>query len=59
MKLWAKPDQFCPEHFLDNGQLVENKPGFLPYGVGKRMCPGAVLADIQVKLNIFKILINY
>ena len=47
-KLWEKPEQFYPEHFLDNGALVENKPGFLPYGVGKRVCPGAALADMQV-----------
>ena len=46
---WAKPDQFYPEHFLKDGVLVEDKPGFLPYGVGKRMCPGATLADMQVE----------
>ena len=47
-ELWEKPEQFYPEHFLNNGALVENKPGFLPYGVGKRVCPGAALADMQV-----------
>ena len=48
--LWEKPEQFYPEHFLtNNGDLVENKPGFLPYGVGKRVCPGAALADMQVR----------
>ena len=46
-KLWSHPDQFRPEHFLNNGALQEDKPGFLPYGVGKRMCPGSKLADIQ------------
>ena len=50
-KYWTKPDQFYPEHFLTNGVLVEDKPGFLPYGVGKRMCPGATLADMQVKMS--------
>ena len=53
-KFWSKPDQFYPEHFLENGALVEDKPGFLPYGVGKRMCPGATLADMQVKLILTK-----
>ena len=46
-KLWSHPDQFRPEHFLKNGALEEDKAGFLPYGVGKRMCPGSKLADIQ------------
>ena len=50
-KLWDKPDSFYPEHFLHQGALVENKPGFLPYGVGKRVCPGAALADMQVILS--------
>ena len=48
-KYWEKPDKFYPEHFLENGALVEEKPGFMPYGIGKRMCPGAVLADMQVE----------
>ena len=51
-KYWAKPDQFIPEHFLENGEVIEDKPGFIPYGVGKRVCPGAALADIQVILLI-------
>ena len=46
--MWTKPDEFYPEHFLAAGRLVEDRPGFLPYGVGKRICPGAKLADMQV-----------
>ena len=55
-KLWDKPDQFHPEHFLEGGALVENKPGFLPYGVGARVCPGAALADMQIFLVLANIL---
>jgi len=58
-KLWVKPDQFYPEHFLHNGGLVEDKPGFLPYGIGKRICPGAVLADIQMFLVLTNILSEF
>ena len=58
-KLWVKPDQFYPEHFLHNGDLVEDKPGFLPYGIGKRICPGAVLADIQMFLVLTNILSEF
>jgi len=56
---WAKPDQFYPEHFLESGALVENKPGFLPYGVGNRVCPGATLADMQIFLIISNILSEF
>jgi len=58
-KYWAKPDQFYPEHFLENGALVDNKAGFLPYGVGKRACPGATLADMQIFLIISNILSEF
>lgn len=31
-KYWAKPDEFYPEHFLDeNGLLRKNVEGFLPF----------------------------
>ena len=32
---WAKPEEFYPEHFLDeNGQLRVNVEGFLPFSLG-------------------------
>merc|ERR1719495_2996981 len=38
-KFWQNP-----EHFLDEeGKLIADKEGFLPYGIGKRVCPGAQL----------------
>jgi len=58
-KLWSHPDQFRPEHFLKNGALEEDKSGFLPYGVGKRMCPGSKLADIQLFLVISNLLSEF
>jgi len=61
-KLWLKPDQFYPEHFLnDKGELkaAEELTGFLPYGVGKRMCPGSNLADMQLFLLLTNILNEY
>lgn len=35
-KHWKNPDKFDPEHFLDdNGKFVEDRDGFVPYGIGK------------------------
>jgi len=56
---WSKPELFYPEHFLSDGHLVEDKPGFLPYGVGHRKCPGAALADMQIFLIITNILAEF
>jgi len=61
-KLWVKPDQFYPEHFLnDQNQLKSDDElaGFIPYGVGKRVCPGAKLADMQMLLIIANILAEF
>ena len=40
-------------------QVVENKEGFLPYSTGKRACPGAKLADMQLFLVLTNILAEY
>lgn len=61
-KLWLKPEQFYPEHFLDDlGALKDEKSleGFLPYGVGRRSCPGARLADMQMFLILANILSDF
>ena len=34
-KFWAKPNEFYPEHFLDeNGKLRHNIEGYLPFSIG-------------------------
>jgi len=59
-KLWERPEEFYPGHFLDKeGEVIENKAGFLPYGAGKRACPGAKLADMQLFLIMTNILAEY
>lgn len=56
-KLWATPDDFNPDHFLDsNGQLLEDKEGFMPYGLGERICPGRGLADMETFLILTNLL---
>jgi len=57
---WSKPEQFHPEHFLnEEGEVVEGAPGFLPYGVGPRACPGARLAHMKLFLILTNILSQY
>jgi len=55
-KYWAEPDKFNPDHFMSDEELIEDKDGFLPYGTGPRVCPGAELADMQLFLMIANIL---
>ncbi|TQE10733.1 hypothetical protein C1H46_003636 [Malus baccata] len=50
-KLWAQPDQFKPERFQN---LQEERDGFvwLPFGAGRRGCPGEGLATRIVGLAL-------
>ncbi|XP_054547514.1 cytochrome P450 2J2-like [Talpa occidentalis] len=46
-EVWATPDKFNPEHFLENGQF-KKKESFLPFSVGKRVCLGEQLARTEL-----------
>lgn len=44
---WSNPDEFRPERFLEEDAKVEangNDFRFLPFGVGRRSCPGIIIA---------------
>ena len=50
-KEWPEADTFKPERFLDdNGMFVgwTALPGFMPFGIGRRECPGQALGKITI-----------
>ncbi|KAM6554243.1 hypothetical protein CsatB_015005 [Cannabis sativa] len=53
--IWAEPDKFMPERFLENEGLGE---GFtlLPFGYGRRVCPGENLAWRMMGLTLATII---
>uniref|UniRef100_A0A7N0SZ89 Cytochrome P450 n=1 Tax=Kalanchoe fedtschenkoi TaxID=63787 RepID=A0A7N0SZ89_KALFE len=60
-KLWPEPDSFLPERFLDDGKLsvdLIKGHGFelLPFGAGRRICPGMPLAHRMVHLMLASLL---
>jgi len=50
-KVFPSPDRFIPERFLDvSGRCVDKGQveGFLPFGAGRRKCPGEQLARMEL-----------
>lgn len=56
-KYWRDPEEFFPERFLDsscdfNGQSFE----YLPFGSGRRICPGIHMGSITVEIILSNLL---
>ncbi|KAL6219774.1 hypothetical protein ACLB2K_007533 [Fragaria x ananassa] len=49
-KLWDDPQSFKPERFESGNKDKENK--LMPFGMGRRACPGAGLAQREVSLTL-------
>ncbi|KAG8136264.1 putative Cytochrome P450 2J5-like protein [Naja naja] len=53
---WETPEEFNPNHFLDkDGKFVERED-FLPFGLGRRICPGEQLARIEIFIFLTSLL---
>ena len=48
--LWDSPEEFRPNRFLNSEGNVWKPEYFIPFGVGRRMCLGDVLARMELFL---------
>ena len=59
---WKKPEEFRPERFFEEEAKVEangNDFRYLPFGVGRRSCPGIILALPILSITIGRLVQNF
>ncbi|XP_018404335.1 PREDICTED: cytochrome P450 9e2-like [Cyphomyrmex costatus] len=57
-KYFEKPDEFCPERFLDENKKDINSIAYVPFGLGPRMCIGNRFALLESKVMLFHLLLR-
>ncbi|KAK9150293.1 hypothetical protein Syun_008602 [Stephania yunnanensis] len=57
-KVWAEPDKFMPERFMESLLQGDGKEKFkfMPFGIGRRVCPGWGLAMRMIPLALGSLL---
>ncbi|XP_069163629.1 cytochrome P450 2L1 isoform X1 [Procambarus clarkii] len=57
---WERPQDFYPEHFLDEqGELINKREGFLPFCLGRRQCFGEPIARLELYIIVAALLQKY
>jgi cytochrome P450 len=57
--LWADPDAFDPNRFLDGARERIDRFAYLPFGVGPRVCIGAALAIQEASIVVATVMRNF
>ncbi len=57
--LWADPDAFDPNRFLDGARERIDRFAYLPFGVGPRVCIGAALAMQEASIVVASVMRNF
>ncbi|CAN1808778.1 Desmethyl-deoxy-podophyllotoxin synthase [Linum perenne] len=59
-RYWKEPEKFYPERFLDcSTDYKGNDFEFIPFGAGRRMCPGILFGMVIVKLALANLFFHF
>ncbi|XP_018678388.2 cytochrome P450 71A1-like [Musa acuminata AAA Group] len=59
-KSWEAPEEFKPERFMDNAvDYRGNDFLFIPFGAGRRMCPGINFAMATIEIALANLLYHF
>ncbi|PIN04155.1 Cytochrome P450 CYP2 subfamily [Handroanthus impetiginosus] len=57
---WENPDEFLPERFLNNNIDIKGQHfGAIPFGSGRRICPGMAMGIANVELIVANLLYSF
>ena len=61
---WEKADKFMPERFIEGGSAtaMDNKGNYfqyLPFGAGRRMCPGTHFATSTIEVMLANLIYHF
>ncbi|CAL1386193.1 unnamed protein product [Linum trigynum] len=60
-RYWTEPEKFNPDRFLDNDSANDRRLNFefIPFGAGRRNCPGMFFAMALVKLVLANLIYRF